>query len=85
MGPGAGHRVRPVQEEPMTRQASQCSSCRHLSQPDGTPRAKCAAFPRGVPVAVLNNELDHRELVYGDKGIRWEAAAASSVHPRAVR
>jgi hypothetical protein len=33
----------------------------------------CAAFPAGIPERVWNNELDHREPIDGDHGLRWEA------------
>lgn len=33
----------------------------------------CAAFPAGIPERVWNNELDHRQPIDGDHGLRWEA------------
>jgi hypothetical protein len=45
---------------------SQCVYCRHWI-PGGT----CAAFPEGIPQAILENEIDHREPVLGDHGVRF--------------
>jgi hypothetical protein len=52
---------------------SQCSTCARFVSPWASPnyRATCAAFPQGIPQAVLDNTLDHREPVDGDNGIRW--------------
>jgi hypothetical protein len=47
---------------------SQCLMCRHWIK-DGA----CAAFPFGVPDAILTNEHDHREPYDGDNGITFEA------------
>jgi hypothetical protein len=35
------------------------------------PSAWCAAFPAGIPEQVYFNELDHRQPVDGDHGIRF--------------
>jgi len=63
---------------------SQCSFCRHWLG-----RKTCAAFPDGVPAAILDNEHDHREPFAGDNGIRFEAkpgreAAAAENWRRAI-
>ena len=64
----------------MSGPASQCiSACvRYVSPFAGTDRdftgqPTCAAFPDGIPPAVLDNELDHRQPIDGDHGIRFEA------------
>lgn len=44
-----------------------CDSCRHRR--DAT---TCAAFPRGIPVAILTGDADHRKPYPGDHGIRYE-------------
>ena len=48
--------------------APMCIFCRHLEE--GT--TKCAAFPGGIPDAVLFGTHDHRAPIEGDRGIRFE-------------
>ena len=61
---------------------SQCSTCTHFrspfSRPDGdfTGGPFCAAFPGGIPESVLRNQLDHRQPVPGDHGVRWTSNGA---------
>jgi hypothetical protein len=45
---------------------SQCVYCRYW-----TPGGTCTAFPEGIPQAILANEVDHREPVLGDHGVRF--------------
>jgi hypothetical protein len=45
---------------------SLCVSCIHK---DG---AMCAAFPDGIPDAILTNQHDHRKPYPGDNGVRFE-------------
>jgi len=59
---------------------SQCGACVHLHPLTGEAwwsptrqRRTCDAFPDGIPEAVFGNELDHRQPVDGDHGIRFEA------------
>lgn len=48
---------------------TQCVYCRHrTSGPDQV----CAAFPGGIPDAILTNRADHRGPIEGDHGIRFE-------------
>lgn len=66
---------------------SQCRACRHFqgySQEDGTERSEqliCAAFQDGIPDEINFNEVDHRQEVDGDGGLRWEPRREDSVHP----
>lgn len=46
---------------------SQCAVCRHKAND-----ATCAAFPAGIPSAVLRNEISHADPIDGDHGIRLE-------------
>lgn len=52
-----------------------CLSCRHYDQ--ATPsevggRAKCAAFPEGIPDGIWIGGLDHRKAYPGDRGTRFD-------------
>lgn len=53
---------------------SQCDACRHFRE-----RASfddpftCTAFPDGIPDAVYDNDLDHRNEIAGDNGIQFDA------------
>ena len=42
-----------------------CYSCAHWQR--GT--SMCKAYPKGIPVGILSQELDHREELPGDQGI----------------
>lgn len=46
-----------------------CASCRHYLG-----SGWCSAFPDGdgIPEAILLGEIDHREPIDGDGGIRYE-------------
>ncbi len=48
---------------------TQCVYCVH--QREGF-MPTCDAFPDAVPQAILSNELDHRDPIEGDRGIRFE-------------
>jgi hypothetical protein len=73
----------------------QCVLCRHwvspfdrdddnanLSDGDGLVQV-CAAFPLpdGIPARVWTNQVDHRQPVDGDGGVRWEPDSPDTVHP----
>lgn len=57
----------------MTTIIPQCVDCIHLSRDTKPPT--CTAFPDGIPMKILTNEVDHRELVRGDHGIQFVAMA----------
>lgn len=47
-----------------------CLYCAHRR---GTLRdPKCDAFPTGIPASILLSQLDHREPVGDDRGIRFK-------------
>ena len=47
----------------------QCRGCRHLFNLE---LWTCAAFPNGIPAAILAGDFDHRKPYLGDGGIRYE-------------
>ena len=51
---------------------SLCLSCRH--RPAGEHQI-CAAFPQGIPPAILHDEHDHHFPYPGDHGIQFELCA----------
>ena len=51
-----------------------CLWCNRLHGRDDGPMPayiKCDAFPDGVPVSILDNEVDHRQSVEGDNGLQF--------------
>ena len=44
-----------------------CDECRHFFG-----EGKCQAFPEGIPLAVLNGEVEHCHPIAGDHGIMFE-------------
>lgn len=59
---------------------SQCGVCANFRSPLSLPEPErltrgpfCAAFPDGIPDRVFGNEVDHRQPVDGDHGVRWES------------
>lgn len=51
----------------------QCRRCRHLWSAETW---TCAAFPSGIPAAILTNTFDHRKPYLGDGGIRYSRVPA---------
>lgn len=59
---------------------SQCGACANFRSPfspEGLKQGRdgpfCAAFPDGIPDRVYGNEVDHRQPIDGDHGVRWES------------
>ena len=48
-------------------QSEQCLRCAHY-----TGQAECEAFPDGIPVAIIQGEIDHTKPYPGDNGIQFE-------------
>ena len=55
-----------------------CNRCRHFYL--GTFR--CAAYPDGIPDAILFNKVDHHAPYVGDHGIQFEAGDAQEALER---
>ena len=52
-----------------------CLWCTRLHGRDDGPmptELACNAYPKGIPDEILDNEVDHREPVNGDKGLRFK-------------
>ena len=47
-----------------------CPSCAHVRF--GQDGATCAAFPKGIPEAILTGRVSHRKPYPGDRGIQFE-------------
>ena len=45
----------------------QCLSCDQYQ----LSKKKCKAYPRGIPAAIFNGEVDHKFPYQGDRGIRY--------------
>ena len=58
----------------MVEVASQCFDCEHFdfTKTKEIGKLACAAFPDGIPAAVIDNVKDHRQPIEGDHGIRFE-------------
>ena len=48
---------------------SQCAFCARKAAGSSS----CAAFPGGIPAAILSNQLDHRQPIEGDQGLQFLA------------
>lgn len=49
-----------------------CGLCKHFARREYPFR--CAAYPDGIPDAIVENRVDHRKPYAGDHGIRFELA-----------
>ena len=58
-----------------------CMGCRHLVA--GT--LTCAAFPAGIPDAILQSERDHRRRYRGDGGLTFDPVDQAATRRAARR
>lgn len=49
-----------------------CLDCKHFEQGATSARAGCLAFPDGIPLGIIDGELDHEHPLPGDHGIQFE-------------
>ena len=63
----------------MTGPAPMCVSCKRF-RPDAE-TLSCDAFPDGIPDGILDNEVDHREPVDGDGGLRYDPKPGAEPQP----
>lgn len=47
-----------------------CAYCKHINNDHVT----CTAFPDGIPIMILSNQIAHTKPYRNDNGIRFEAA-----------
>ncbi|MFN8634624.1 MAG: hypothetical protein U0893_12270 [Chloroflexota bacterium] len=48
-----------------------CMFCVHYDRASQGYGHKCAAFPEGIPEAIIESEADHRRPIEGDQGIQF--------------
>lgn len=48
-----------------------CQACVRLTNPE---RGRCEAFPEGIPEPIFKEGGDHREPVWGDRGLQFKLA-----------
>jgi hypothetical protein len=49
-----------------------CLGCTHYQRSHQGYGFRCAAFPDGIPDAIIESRTDHRLAFVGDRGIRFE-------------
>jgi hypothetical protein len=55
-----------------TRTMTQCATCAHWSRDNAK---VCAAYPQGIPLIIVTNEVSHKKPLPNDNGIQWTAKA----------
>lgn len=51
-----------------------CQSCIHFNKKT---MKTCGAFPKAIPMPILEGEFDHRKTYLGDGGLTWESNQAN--------
>jgi hypothetical protein len=59
-----------------------CHSCLHLDR--SKPGTFCAAFPAGIPRAITDCKVQHREPYPGDRGLQYQFDPDWSAKARAA-
>ena len=49
-----------------------CDECKHYHATDNND-FKCDAYPEGIPIEIITNEIDHHKPYKGDQGIKFES------------
>ena len=58
-----------------------CLYCKHFNRDPRSDASVCAAFPDGIPDAILFNRRDHRRPFKGDHGIQFEPIPGDAPMP----
>lgn len=53
---------------PVDNVVSQCALCKHKTLPGNF----CTAFPDGIPILIMDNDIKHDVPYPGDNGIQFE-------------
>ena len=53
-----------------------CLYCTHYDRNVPRDGSFCSAFPDGIPVGIIDSQVDHREPVEGDHGIQFDPDCA---------
>ncbi len=53
-----------------------CFTCKywHGKSGDNDDKFRCVAYPHGIPIGIMNGNLDHHKNLPGDNGVHWESA-----------
>ena len=49
-----------------------CWYCKNFNSQEKEGMSKCKAYPNGIPLEILKEQVDHRKNIAGDNGICFE-------------